>query len=250
MARQRVILLVEDDAAIAEPLQYALRREGWQVIWQATAHAALQGLAQQDFDFIILDVGLPDLDGFELCRKIRQQWQTPLLFLTARNDEIERIIGIELGADDYCAKPFSPREIISRIKAIWRRMQLVVDAQQNQSTQPKLSPDAPLDAPQLLGFGAWQLDLKRCQIHYHQQLLTLTRYEFGLLVFLLKHPEQVFSRAQLMQQVWENPDHSLERTVDSHIKLLRQKLKLIHADDPIITHRGLGYCLKRTTADD
>lgn len=280
VAASRVILLVEDEAAIAEPLQYALRREGWQVIWHSTAHAALQALAQQAFDFIILDVGLPDLDGFELCRKIRQHWQTPLLFLTARNEEIERIIGIELGADDYCAKPFSPREIISRIKAIWRRMQQVVDAQHSSAlmsstrispttsnavfpnptlpntalsnsallTNPTITHSA-LAVQELLVFDAWQADLKRCQICYHQQFLSLTRYEFGLLLFLLRHPEQVFSRAQLMQQVWENPDHSLERTVDSHIKLLRQKLKLIHPDDPIITHRGLGYSLKRSTAD-
>lgn len=247
---QKLILLVEDEPAIAEPLSYALSRETWQVVWHSTAMDALSALNQQRFDFIILDVGLPDMDGFELCRKIRQQWQTPLLFLTARNDEVERIIGLEIGADDYCGKPFSNREIISRIKMIWRRMEqavqaaamfqpIIVETAQDNSkmrTQPQ----------QIVQWGAWRFDEQRMQAYYHNQLLQLTRYELGLLVFLLKHPERVFNRSQLMQQVWEFPDHSLERTVDSHIKTLRQKLKNIQPEqDPIITHRGLGYSLQR-----
>lgn len=252
---QKMILLVEDEAAIAEPLQYALKRENWQVIWHTTAIQAMEALNSHHVDFIILDVGLPDMDGFELCRKIRQRWQTPLLFLTARNDEIERIIGIEIGADDYCGKPFSPREIISRIKAIWRRMQLTADNQQVNHAGNFQQPDSPLHdressgladkMAQIIAFDHWQADLSRHQIKYHGQLLQLTRYESGLLIFLIKHPEQVFSRTQLMQQVWEHPDHSLERTVDTHIKSLRQKLKLVSDDEPITTHRGLGYSLKR-----
>lgn len=240
---QKMILLVEDEAAIAEPLQYALKRENWQVLWFTTAVDALNALAQYKFDFIILDVGLPDMDGFELCRKIRQHWQTPLLFLTARNDEIERIIGIEIGADDYCGKPFSPREIISRIKAIWRRMELT--AANGQHSDKLAQPQVNESSEKIIEFSHWYADLNRYQIKYHGQLLQLTRYEAGLLLFLLKHPEQVFSRMQLMQQVWEHPDHSLERTVDTHIKSLRQKLKLVSDDEPIITHRGLGYSLKR-----
>ena len=240
---QKMILLIEDEAAIAEPLKYALKRENWQVLWFMTATEGLNALNHQSFDFIILDVGLPDMDGFELCRKIRQHWQTPLLFLTARNDEIERIIGIEIGADDYCGKPFSPREIISRIKAIWRRMQLSAETRQ---TAHQVTPISQLErSEQIIAFDHWHADLSRYQIKYYHQLLQLTRYESGLLLFLLKHPEQVFSRMQLMQQVWEHPDHSLERTVDTHIKSLRQKLKLVSEDDPIITHRGLGYSLKR-----
>lgn len=240
---QKMILLVEDEAAIAEPLQYALKRENWQVIWHTTATEALEALRRQHFDFIILDVGLPDMDGFELCRKIRQHWQTPLLFLTARNDEIERIIGIEIGADDYCGKPFSPREIISRIKAIWRRMQL--SAETGQYPNVAIHSQSLEKTATIIEFAHWHADLNRYQIKYYGQLLQLTRYESGLLIYLLKHPEQVFSRMQLMQQVWEHPDHSLERTVDTHIKSLRQKLKLLSDDDPIITHRGLGYSLKR-----
>lgn len=239
------ILLVEDEPAIAEALGYALKREGWQVLWHTTATEALATLAQQAFDFIILDVGLPDIDGFELCRKIRERWQTPLLFLTARNDEVERIIGLEIGADDYCAKPFSNREIISRIKMIWRRMEQAVQQHISHQQAPE-SQTAATVASRAIAWGDWRFDAQRMQAYYYDQVLQLTRYELGLLTFLLKHPEQVFNRTQLMQQVWEYPDHSLERTVDSHIKTLRQKLKLVQPEqDPIITHRGLGYSLKR-----
>lgn len=242
---QKLILLVEDEPAIAEALSYALKREGWQVNWQATATDALAVLTQQDFDFIILDVGLPDIDGFELCRKIRERWQTPLLFLTARNDEVERIIGLEIGADDYCAKPFSNREIISRIKMIWRRMEQAVQQHISHQQSHEVSALTTV-ANYAIAWGDWRFDAQRMQAYYYDQALQLTRYELGLLTFLLKHPEQVFTRMQLMQQVWEYPDHSLERTVDSHIKTLRQKLKLVQPEqDPIITHRGLGYSLKR-----
>ena len=116
MTSPKHILLVEDDPAIADPLTYALNREGWQVNWRTLATDALTLLHSQPVDFIILDVGLPDGNGFDLCRNIRKTWQTPLLFLTARNEEVDRIIGLEIGADDYCAKPFSPREIVSRIR--------------------------------------------------------------------------------------------------------------------------------------
>lgn len=243
---QKLILLVEDEPAIAEALSYALKREGWQVVWHTTASDALVILAQETFDFIILDVGLPDIDGFELCRKIRERWQTPLLFLTARNDEIERIIGLEIGADDYCAKPFSNREIISRIKMIWRRMEQAVQQHVSLAQPVQVHEPAGLMPQDAIAWGAWRFDAQRMQSYYYDQALQLTRYELGLLTFLLKNPEQVFTRMQLMQQVWEYPDHSLERTVDSHIKTLRQKLKLIQPEqDPIITHRGLGYSLKR-----
>jgi len=247
MTACKQILLVEDDAAIAEPLRYALSREGWQVHWAQLAGEALALLDTTHMDFMILDVGLPDMDGFDLCRRIRSQWQTPLLFLTARSEEIERIIGLEIGADDYCAKPFSPREIISRIKVIWRRMQQPTDARDAQAGQTPLA-IAPLttQAEPHLSWGPWHYNATTLQIRYFDQLLQLTRYELRLLEVLLRHPERVWSRHQLMQSAWEHPDHSLERTIDSHIKTLRQKLKAIHPVDPIQTHRGLGYSLSRS----
>jgi len=220
------ILLVEDDEAIAQTLIFALEREGWQVQWFNLGLPALAYLNTHDIDFIILDVGLPDTNGFDLCRQIRQQHQTPLLFLTARNDEIERIIGLEIGADDYCAKPFSPRELVSRIRVIWRRVESI-----NSVVTP--SPNT----------GVWHHQPQKMQISYHGQVLNLTRYEYRMLAVLLKHSEQVFSRTQLMQAAWEHPDHSLERTIDTHIKSLRQKLNMIHEKEVIVTHRGVGYSL-------
>lgn len=239
------ILLVEDDPAIAEPLIYALEREGWKVHWVTLAAQALARLATMPHDFIILDVGLPDMDGFDLCRAIRKEWTTPLLFLTARSEEIERIIGLEIGADDYCAKPFSPREIISRIKVIWRRVN-VQDALPS-SLKSKPEPiEKPNETDNLIAWGEWHLNLLTFHVTYHNQALNLTRYELRLLEVLLKQPERVWSRGQLMQAAWEHPDHSLERTIDSHIKTLRQKLRMIHPIDPIQTHRGLGYSLSRS----
>lgn len=236
--KQKQILCVEDEAAIVLPLRYALEREGWSVSWANTGTQALQLLAQQSFDFIILDVGLPDLNGFEVCKQLRQKYQTPLLFLTARDDEIDRVVGLEIGADDYCSKPFSAREIVARIKAIWRRME-------NQA-QPVAASIAAAKTEVIVQSAIWSCHPQSLQIHYHQQALQLTRYEYRLLFLLIQHPEQVFSRQQLMDHIWEHPEHSLERTVDTHIKSLRHKLKQITPDDdPIRTHRGFGYSLMK-----
>lgn len=238
MNNKKQILCVEDDAAILMPLRYALEREEWQVTWANTGLQAIEYIQQQAFDFIILDIGLPDLNGFEVCKKIRQFCHTPLLFLTARDDEIDRIVGLEIGADDYCTKPFSSREIVSRIKAIWRRMEIQAQLQAVQNT-----PDS---SAQLSSSTVWQCIDEALQIQYFGTLLQLTRYEYRLLKLLIDRPEQVFSRQQLMDHVWEHPEHSLERTVDTHIKSIRNKLKQIAPQqDPIETHRGFGYRLKR-----
>ena len=238
MNNKKQILCVEDDAAILMPLRYALEREEWQVTWANTGLQAIDAIQQQAFDFIILDIGLPDLNGFEVCKKIRQFSHTPLLFLTARDDEIDRIVGLEIGADDYCTKPFSSREIVSRIKAIWRRMEIQAQLQAVQNT-----PDS---SAQLSSSTVWHCVDEALQIQYFGTLLQLTRYEYRLLKLLIDRPEQVFSRQQLMDHVWEHPEHSLERTVDTHIKSIRNKLKQIAPEqDPIETHRGFGYRLKR-----
>ena len=234
MHNKKQILCVEDDAAILMPLRYALEREDWTVQWASTGNEAIQLIESHHFDFIILDVGLPDINGFDVCKKIRTFTQTPLLFLTARNDEIDRIIGLEIGADDYCQKPFSSREIVSRIKAIWRRMEIQNFVQNQQLPIPNTKNKT------------WICNENLLQIQYLGQDLNLTRYEYRLLKLFIQHPEQVFSRQQLMDHIWENPEYSLERTVDTHIKSLRQKLKNIsESNNPIITHRGFGYSLKK-----
>ncbi|RZG76889.1 two-component system response regulator CreB [Acinetobacter sp. WCHAc060025] len=243
MNNKKQILCVEDDAAILMPLRYALEREEWQVTWANTGLQAIDYIQQQAFDFIILDVGLPDLNGFEVCKKIRQFNHTPLLFLTARDDEIDRIVGLEIGADDYCTKPFSSREIVSRIKAIWRRMDI-----QNQVQQSNLQFIGNTESSNNKNQDSktWQCHDESLQIQYLNTALQLTRYEYRLLKLLIQHPEQVFSRQQLMDHVWEHPEHSLERTVDTHIKSIRNKLKQIAPEqDPIETHRGFGYSLKK-----
>lgn len=244
MNNKKQILCVEDDAAILMPLRYALEREDWQVTWANTGTQAIADVQKQNFDFIILDVGLPDLNGFDVCKKIRQFNHTPLLFLTARDDEIDRIVGLEIGADDYCTKPFSSREIVSRIKAIWRRMEIQHQLQHtpfNENVRTEITIE-PLTA----SAKVWHCVEEALQIYYFGTMLQLTRYEYRLLKLFIDHPEQVFSRQQLMDHIWEHPEHSLERTVDTHIKSLRQKLKLITAThDPIQTHRGFGYSLKR-----
>lgn len=238
MNNKKQILCVEDDAAILMPLRYALEREEWQVTWANTGLQAIEYIQQQAFDFIILDIGLPDLNGFEVCKKIRQFSHTPLLFLTARDDEIDRIVGLEIGADDYCTKPFSSREIVSRIKAIWRRMEIQAQLQAVQNMSDS--------SAQLGSSTVWQCIDEALQIQYFGTLLQLTRYEYRLLKLLIDRPEQVFSRQQLMDHIWEHPEHSLERTVDTHIKSIRNKLKQIAPEqDPIETHRGFGYRLKR-----
>jgi two-component system, OmpR family, catabolic regulation response regulator CreB len=221
------LLLVEDDPAIAETLIYALQREGYAVLHCLTGRAAETAVSQQAFDLMILDVGLPDQTGFELCRALRRIRPNPVLFLTARNEEIDRIVGLELGAEDYVSKPFSPRELILRIKVILRR---------HSGDAAGLASDT----------SALQHDRVRAQIQFRQQPLNLTRSEYLLLATLLAQPERLFSREQLLEVLGPQSEDSTDRSIDTLIKQLRAKLRAIDASiDPITTHRGLGYSVKR-----
>ncbi|HHP5406987.1 TPA: beta-lactam response regulator transcription factor BlrA [Aeromonas veronii] len=221
--QKRVIWLVEDEASIADTLIYALQTDGFEVEWFTLGQQLLSRLAQSRPDFLILDVGLPDISGFELCKQVRTLTDIPLMFLTARSEEIDRLIGLEIGADDYVAKPFSPREVCARVRVILRRSQ----------------PVAPQPSALLV------LDEERARIHFHGQPLALTRYEYLLLKTLMLAPGRVYSRQQLMDLVWQDAEESLDRTVDTHIKTIRAKLR---EHDPeanlILTHRGLGYSLE------
>ncbi|MGV3530993.1 MAG: two-component system response regulator CreB [Chthoniobacteraceae bacterium] len=221
------ILVVEDEPSIAENVLYALKTESFEPVWCATGGEALQMFARDTFALIILDVGLPDVSGFELCRKLRMISSVPIVFVTARKDEIDRVVGLEIGGDDYVVKPFSPRELTARVKAILRRVDHV---------------SAVLPAPSAPVFA---IDEERCEIRYHGEPLALSRYEFRLLKILAGKPGRVFSREQLMDQAWEEPDAAFDRTVDAHIKTLRAKLRAVQPEeDPIRTHRGLGYSMK------
>ena len=216
------ILIVEDEAAIADTLLYALQTDGFEVEWFPLGQPLLARLEQTRPDFLILDVGLPDISGFETCRQLRRFSDVPVMFLSARDAEIDRVVGLEIGADDYVVKPFSPREVAARVRAILKRM----------------VPQAQASAQATV----FQLDTLRMQISYHAQPLALTRHEFRLLQCLLEQPRRVFSREQLLDAVGVASDAGYDRTIDSHIKSLRAKLRQVAADaEPIQTHRGLGY---------
>lgn len=230
------ILVIEDEAAIADTLLYALRTEGFQVSWQSLAGDGLAHVENEVVDLVILDVGLPDGNGFELCKRIRTISDVPIMFLTARREEVDRIVGLEIGADDYVTKPFSPREIATRVKTILRRTRSTPPRPANAANEAQLGTAEAAD---------FSLDDERKRISFLGQTLELTRYEFFLMRALLGQPERIFSRAQLMDQIWDEPEASYERAVDTHIKSLRAKLRSVDANrNPIRTHRGLGYSLQ------
>ncbi|MDX2023827.1 MAG: two-component system response regulator CreB [Deltaproteobacteria bacterium] len=219
------VLLVEDESAIADNVLYALRTAGFVAVWRSLGQEALALLRSEPVDLVVLDIGLPDANGIEVCKSIRAFSQVPIIFLTARADEIDKVVGLEIGADDYVTKPFSPRELAARVKVILKRTQAS-------------APTTPAAA------GKFVVDAPRARISYVGVPLELTRYEYLLLQFLVAHPEQVFSRAQLLDRVWDASQTSLDRTVDAHVKSLRAKLRAITPnEDPIATHRGLGYSL-------
>ena len=222
--RRPVIVIVEDEPGIADTLQYALRTDGFEPHWVATGEAALQRQREAPAALVILDVGLPDLNGFEVFKRLRAFSEVPVVFLTARTDEIDRVVGLELGADDYVAKPFSPRELVARVRTILRR------AAKAGSTPPTVLP--------------FLVDEGKRQIRFYGQPLELSRYEYGLLKTLVERPGHVYSRDVLLDKVWDTSSESLDRTVDAHVKTLRAKLKAVApALEPIRTHRGSGYAL-------
>lgn len=229
------ILVVEDEPSIAETIEYALKTEGFGVLHVGTGGEALAAYDRQIPSLVVLDVGLPDMSGFDVCREIRRRGSVPVLFLTARESEIDRIVGLELGADDYVVKPFSPRELAARIRAILRRTVAATPV------GPTLSP-SPLSVEH---YGAIRIEPEKLRALVGETPLTLSRYEFRLLALFVKHPGRVYTREQLMEQVWDEPEAAMERTVDAHIKSLRAKLREAQSGfDPIVTHRGTGYSLR------
>lgn len=221
---KRKILIVEDEPAIAETLQYALQTEGFEVIRRHAGAGVVELLTQEEVSLILLDIGLPDISGFELCKEIRKQSFVPVIFLTARSDEIDRVVGLEIGGDDYVVKPFSPREVTARVKAVLRR---------TGPTETRQDDNA-----------LFSVDGQRRTIRFCGVALELSRYEFDLLAVLIAQPGRVFSREQLMEKVWEEPETSLDRTIDAHIKNIRAKLRQVNPDmEPIVTHRGIGYAM-------
>ncbi|MBN1756849.1 MAG: two-component system response regulator CreB [Chitinispirillaceae bacterium] len=232
------ILVIEDEAAIADTIVYALETDGFEAVWVATGSEGRELLRKNAIALIILDIGLPDMSGIEFCKEIRQDSSVPIIFLTARNDEIDRVVGLEIGGDDYIAKPFSPRELTARVKAVLRRYQTVPTPS---TPLPKPVPTTSSDDTPFL------LDETRMSISYFDVPLDLTKCEFRLLQTLIRHPGRVYSRESLKEIAWDEPEFSLDRTVDTHIKTIRGKLRAVRPDrDPIETRRGFGYALRES----
>lgn len=220
------VLLVEDEPTIADSLIYALETERFTVTHTLTGRDALAAHQATRHDFAILDIGLPDMTGLEVCKALREKSTIPVLFLTARDGEMDRILGLEIGGDDYVTKPFSPREIVARVRAILRRG--------NHNTQ---TPTA--NAPGL------HHDTGSMRIMLDGTPLDFTAHEYKLLAVLMKQPGRVFTRDQLLDHAWEDPGAVTDRTIDAHIKSIRAKLRSVQAgaEEWIETRRGLGYSL-------
>jgi DNA-binding response OmpR family regulator len=227
------ILVVEDDLVLRETLEYRLVNDGYDVLVAADGHGAIEVARAEHPDVILLDVMLPGIDGFEVCRLLRQEMTTPILMLTARTEEVDRVVGLEIGADDYITKPFSMRELVARIKAQIRRVRMLREA---------VSAELPLPASGPLRFGNLQIDLNRCEVTVNGAPLQLKPKEFELLASLAQRQGQVLSREQLMKAVWGWEYTGQSRTVDVHIRWLREKIEADPGNPQrIVTVRGMGY---------
>jgi DNA-binding response OmpR family regulator len=226
------VLIVEDEPTLLETLSYNLARQNYQVETATDGQQAVELARETHPDLIVLDLMLPKLDGFEVCRILRQEMNTPILILTARDDEIDRVIGLELGADDYMSKPFSMREFLARVKAQLRRMRLMREERESGDILPR----------EIIKFGNLTLDLTRREVLLNERALMLKPKEFDLLLFLARHRGQVLTRELILERVWGWDFSGGSRTVDVHVRWLREKIE----DDPakpvrIVTVRGAGY---------
>jgi DNA-binding response OmpR family regulator len=232
----RRILVVEDDLVIADAVSRRLVSEGFTVDAVHDGPAAVAAGAATRYDAAVLDVMLPGLDGLEVCRRLQAQWPLPVLMLTARADETDRIVGLSVGADDYLIKPFSPRELVARVRALLRRVERAAQLAQAQLAAANESSQHDLGAGLLIDVGARRVYLRGEEVH-------LTRTEFDLLHALARHPGQVLARERLLAEVWSWPDAptgpAASRAADSHVKALRRKL----GSDRIRTVHGVGYAL-------
>jgi len=230
------ILVVDDEISLQETLAYNLKKQGYDVQTTGDGTEALELAREMKPDLIILDIMLPGLDGFEICRILRKEMSTPVLMLTARDDEIDRVVGLEVGADDYMAKPFSMRELVARVKAMLRRVRLVreeLNTGESQDGKPK---------QQILEFDNLRIDMTRREITVDDEVVAFKPKEYELLTFLAQHQGQVLSREFILERVWGWDFIGDSRTVDVHVRWLREKIEKDPANPRrIITVRGAGY---------
>jgi len=221
------ILLIEDESAIADTIIYALSTEGFDPVWVQTGKDSLDILSKDNIDLIIIDIGLPDINGFELLKLIRKESNIPVIFLTARSEELDKVLGLELGADDYITKPFSPRELTARIKANLRRIYNNIEQDKNNTNLPFI------------------IDEEKKEVKYFDKKVDLSFFEYKILTLLLSNPGMVYSRDKIIEIIWNNDADIYDRTIDAHIKSIRAKLYNINNTyEPIVTHRGFGYSIK------
>ncbi len=228
------ILVVEDELSLQETLAYNLKKQGYEVETVGDGPSALEAARRIKPNIILLDIMLPGMDGFEVCRILRNEMSTPVLMLTARDDEIDRVVGLEVGADDYLTKPFSMRELVARVKAMLRRVRIIreeVSALQGEGADRLL-----------YQFGNLKIDVGRREVQLGENLVALKPKEYELLYYLAKHKGQVLSRDQILESVWGWDYVGDSRTVDVHVRWLREKIEADPANpDRIITVRGAGY---------
>lgn len=244
------ILVVEDDRTLIEMLDYNLTKQGYEVVTIDNGRSAVERVRQETFSLVLLDVMLPGLDGFEVCRLIRKDDNVPILMLTARTEEIDKIVGLEMGADDYLTKPFSMRELLARVKALIRRVEFIRQdialevaeqlAEEEQETAQAAS--AAQSTAHILAFGNLIIDQNRREVRLNDQAIRIKPKEYELLLFLARHQGITLSRDLILERVWGWSYDGNSRTVDVHVRWLREKIE----PDPenvtrIVTVRGMGY---------
>ncbi|HSP71663.1 MAG TPA: response regulator transcription factor [Gaiellaceae bacterium] len=227
MADASTILLVDDEESVQKLLTYPLERDGYHVVQARDGEEALTRFGQQPIDLVVLDIMLPKLDGLEVCKRLRTSSAVPIIMLTARDDELDKVLGLELGADDYITKPFSIREFRSRVRALLRRASL-------QRVEPEES--------QRIEVGDLVIDLERRVVEVRGEPAQLTYVEFELFRIMASHPGRVYSRRLLLEELWGSADYRDPRTIDVHVRHLREKLELEPREPEYIqTVRGVGY---------
>lgn len=217
----QTVLLVDDDPHIREVVEYALKKAGFSVITAGDGRKGLETFESSSPDIIVLDIEMPELDGAEVCKAVRSKSAVPIIFLTCRDEEIDRVLGLEIGGDDYVVKPFSARELVARVRAVLRR------------AAPSVEPD---ESKGLLSRGELRLDLDRCRAYWKDGEISLSATEFRILQALMARPGRVYSREELMEKAEVNS----ERAVDSHVKRIRRKFETLGAA-PLETVHGFGY---------
>jgi two-component system, OmpR family, response regulator len=238
MSKPRLILIADDDPHIREVVRFALEKVGFQTAQASDGRETVEQFLSLQPDLLVLDIVMPEMDGTEVCRQIRSRASTPIVFLSSRDEEVDRIVGLELGGDDYVTKPFSPRELVARVKAVLRR---------SEQTLPVVaSPQKPATG-KVLRHGDLEVDTDRFEARWDGKLVVLTLTEFGIIRTLVSYPGKVFTREEMMSGAYTHDNFVTDRTIDSHVRRVRKKFAKAGAD-PIETVHGLGYrlgaCLK------